>query len=88
VTVDQEVTAVLERAWRGGFSVQSQFFRDNAIIVALCASEGYITTLMTQDTFGKTWRLTPEGTQKLFEYRLAASTKENSKCTKDQTPKS
>lgn len=82
--VVKEVTAVLERAWRGGFTVQSQFFRDNPVIVALCASEGYITTLISQDTFGKTWRLTPEGTQKLYEYRLAASTKENSKCSTTQ----
>jgi hypothetical protein len=78
--VDQEVTEVLERAWRGGFTVQSQFFRDNPVIVALCASEGYITTLISQDAFGKTWRLTPEGTQKLYEYRLAASTKDKSQC--------
>ena len=73
-----QVTEVLEKAWAGGFSVQSQFFRDNAVIVALCASEGYITTIINQDSFGKIWRLTPEGTAKLFENRLYYSTKEKS----------
>ena len=74
----ERVTEVLEKAWAGGFSVQSQFFRDNPIYVALCASEGYISTIINQDRFGKIWRLTPEGTQKLYEYRLYLSTKGNS----------
>jgi hypothetical protein len=67
---------VLEKAWSGGFSIQSQFFRDYAVYVGLCASEGYITTLTGPRSFGKIWRLTPEGSQRLYEARLINTLKE------------
>jgi hypothetical protein len=59
---------VIERAWLNGISVQSNFFRDNAQLVAQCASMQYITT-ETVDGYSKYWRPTPSGVYKLFRER-------------------
>lgn len=57
---------VLDRAWRLGISLQSQFFRDHPKLVALAASLGLITTLDPQGNYGGVWRVTPEGCYQLF----------------------
>jgi hypothetical protein len=69
-TTGRRLTRVLEEAWTSGFSIQSNFYRNNAAYVALAASEGYITTIINKTTFGSIWRVTPEGCRKLFENRL------------------
>lgn len=69
------LTELLDLAWRKGFTVQSQFFRDNAITVALAASMGLITTLLPNSSYGSTWRITPKGLIEL--YKLIESEKES-----------
>jgi hypothetical protein len=56
----------LEKAWKGGISLQSQFFRDNPRQVALAASLGFITTLDPIGNYGGVWRITPTGCFQLF----------------------
>lgn len=52
---------VLDRAWRNPFSVSSTFARQGAFLVALAASEGFITTNCGEDTWGKRWLITELG---------------------------
>lgn len=66
-TTEEKLIEVLNKAWMGGIAVQSQFFRDNPSYVALAASEGLITTILTRDSFGGIWRITPRGCARLFE---------------------
>lgn len=56
----------LEKAWKGGIALQSQFFRDNPRLVALAASLGLITTLDPLGNYGGIWRITPNGCSQLF----------------------
>jgi hypothetical protein len=56
----------LEKAWKGGIALQSQFFRENPRLVALAASLGLITTLDPLGNYGGIWRVTPEGCSHLF----------------------
>ena len=51
----------LDRAWRKPFKVKSQFARDGAFYVALCASENFITTNIAEDTWGDRWAITEVG---------------------------
>jgi hypothetical protein len=73
----KKLTEVLEQSWAGGFSIQSDFARTHAPYVALAASEGFITTIISKERFGRIWRLTPEGSKKLYENRLYFSLKES-----------
>ena len=57
---------ILERAWKQGFSLQSQFFRDNSHLVGMAASQGLITTATPSGQFCGVWRITPEGCYDLF----------------------
>ena len=43
---------VLDRAWRRPFSIKSNFARTGAFHVALCASEGLISTNVGEDIWG------------------------------------
>jgi len=52
---------VLDRAWSTPFTVKSNFARDCAMHVALCASEGFISTAIDQDIWGNRWQITEEG---------------------------
>ena len=52
---------VLDRAWRTPFTVRSRFARDGAALVALAASEGFITTNFGDDTWGDKWLITEQG---------------------------
>lgn len=58
--VSDEVSAVVFRAWAGGFTVQSDFARENAVAVAEAACRGYITTNYN-NTHGRTWFVTQGG---------------------------
>jgi hypothetical protein len=44
-----------------GFTVQSDFARKHAGLVAKAAGLGFITTLINRNEWGTTWRPTPEG---------------------------
>ena len=52
---------VLDRAWRRPFSIKSNFARTGAFHVALCASEGLISTNVGEDIWGTKWVTTEIG---------------------------
>ena len=52
---------VLDRAWRSPFKIKSNFARESAMHVAICASEGLITTALEQDTWGDRWGINEDG---------------------------
>jgi len=52
---------VLDRAWSNPFTVKSNFARDCAMHVAVCASEGLISTLIDDDAWGNRWLITENG---------------------------
>jgi len=56
---------VLERAWKSGITLQSDFYRKNSLAVALCASLGHISTIDHEGDYGNVWRITPVGLQQL-----------------------
>lgn len=58
--VSDAVSAVVFRAWSGGFTVQSDFARENAVAVAEASCRGYITTNYN-NTYGRTWFVTQGG---------------------------
>jgi len=51
----------LDRAWRNPFTVKSDFAREGALHVAICASEGFITNKVETDTWGRKWLITEVG---------------------------
>lgn len=53
--------AILEKAWKGGFTVQSNYARAHCQTVAALASMGYITTQEGPGEWGRTWRITKSG---------------------------
>ncbi len=53
---------VLHRAWLGGISLQSDYARGNAVLVAYAASAGYLSTIdPASDSYGYFWRITSQG---------------------------
>jgi len=52
---------VLDRAWRQPFTLKSDFARTGAFHVALAASEGFISTKVDVETWGKRWLITEVG---------------------------
>ena len=52
---------VIDRSWRKPFTVKSDFARVGALHVAVAASEGFMTTKIDEDSWGKRWFITPEG---------------------------
>jgi len=52
---------ILDRAWRKPFTVSSKFARQNAFLVALCASEEFITTNCGEDVWGNRWLISEHG---------------------------
>ena len=52
---------VLDRAHLNPFTIQSNFAREAAQFVAICASEGLISVRLEEDTWGDRWLITPEG---------------------------
>ena len=55
---------------RGGVTIQSNFARENAVVVAALASLGWITTSEEGNvSFGNVWRVSLVGLLKLTEKR-------------------
>jgi hypothetical protein len=52
---------ILDRAWRSPFTIKSNFARDSAMHVAICASEGFISTALDEDCWGNRWGITEDG---------------------------
>jgi hypothetical protein len=61
--------AVVEEAWRGGFSIQGDFFRRFAPYCAMAASLALITTREEAGLFGRRWRVTNKGLRWLNEMK-------------------
>jgi hypothetical protein len=58
---DNRLTEVIQRAQSGGFSLQNDYARTNAQVVAMAASCGYITTEQKRGSFGRKWLATRKG---------------------------
>lgn len=65
--MEHEILTVVGEAWNRPFSTRSNFARDNAEVIAMCACLGYITTRLTSDAYGNTWKATAEGLALLDE---------------------
>ena len=65
--IEDRLAPILYEAWKSGFSVQSNFFRDNAGLVAMAASMQLITTRVTEGVYGSTWQITAKGIRLLNE---------------------
>lgn len=52
---------VCREAWHKGFKCKSKFARDNAEVVAICATEGLITTEIVLGVWGNTWMINDQG---------------------------
>lgn len=51
----------MDRAWRQPFKVGSRFARDGSILVAIAATEGWITNSVGDDGWGDKWLITELG---------------------------
>jgi len=52
---------VIDRAWRDPFKVGSRFSREGAMVIAIAASEGFITNNIGDDQWDDKWRITEIG---------------------------
>lgn len=52
---------VLDKAAREPFTVKSNFARDEAWYVAVCASQGLLSTEVDHEVFGNKWNITEVG---------------------------
>lgn len=57
----EELIDVLTEAWKRGFTVQSNFAREQAEVVAMAASLGFITTRVMPTVFSRNWQITSIG---------------------------
>ena len=55
------VYVTLKRARTNPFTTKSDYARYGADIIALCASEGLISTKVNEDSFGNRWMITEDG---------------------------
>lgn len=51
----------LDRSWRNPFTVKSDFAREGALHVAIAASEGFISTKIDAESWGRRWLITEVG---------------------------
>lgn len=57
---------VLTRAWVSPFRTQSDFARAAASVVAMAASDGFITTKIAAGLYSQSWKVTPKGLAHLY----------------------
>jgi hypothetical protein len=62
-----KLCALLDVAWREGFTVQSDLARQQAEVVAMAASLQLITTRVNRDVFSREWQITSKGLRWLNE---------------------
>jgi len=53
------------RAWQSPFRTKSDFARDHADLIAMAASDGLITTRVATGLYGRQWKITIAGLQRL-----------------------
>ena len=51
----------LDRARQSPFTTKSEFARYAADVIGICASEGLISTKLSEETYGKRWLMTEDG---------------------------
>lgn len=68
--VEKQLLAMLDYAWQEGFTVQSDYARRNAEVVAMAASLQLITTRVNRDVFSRQWQITAKGHRWLNEAKL------------------
>lgn len=68
--VAHKLKAVLDEAWQGNFTTKSDFARVEADWVAMAASLGFITVLITMTQCSRFWMITEEGLVALDEINL------------------
>ena len=56
-----DLSDVLLKAWRGGFSTKSRFAREYTNETAAAASLGFISTKIDSTSFGNKWFITKKG---------------------------
>jgi hypothetical protein len=54
----------------GPCSTKSNIARDNADLIAICSCEGWITVISPDGDYGREWRLTPTGIDRIFEKEM------------------
>lgn len=66
---DKHLLYVLQRIWTYAITTKSDLVREYADEVAEAAGRNFITTkvIPCRDLHGRLWKLTPEGTQFLFD---------------------
>jgi hypothetical protein len=57
---------VLTMAWVRPFKTKSDFARAHADIVAMAASDGFLTTRRATGLYDQSWRVTPSGLAHLY----------------------
>ena len=58
---------VLDEAWSKGFTIMSNYARQNSELVAMAASLQLITTRVNRDVFSRDWQITSKGLRWLNE---------------------
>jgi len=59
------LTKILGRAWAAPFTTKSDFAREYADLIAMAASDGYITTRRATGLYGNLWLITSRGMRHL-----------------------
>ena len=72
-TTGKKLTDILSRAWNAPFTTKSDFARENADLIAMAASDGFITTRIATGLYGRSWQITPKGLEHLFVLRGEAN---------------
>lgn len=67
---DAGLITVIHEAYKRGFSIASNFARENIAYVAMAASMQMITTKVTKDVYSREWRPTTMGLALLAEMEL------------------
>lgn len=68
--IEKDLVPVLMRAWQTGFTVQSDFARQNAHMVAMAASMQLVTNRVTEGVYSRDWQITAKGIRLLNELEL------------------
>lgn len=55
------LTDVLRAAWLSPFTTRGNFARENAELVAMSASDGFVTTRIAAGLYGNRWAITAAG---------------------------
>lgn len=68
-TTGKTLTSILARARNAPFRTKSDFARENANLIAMAASDGFITTRIATGLYGRDWLITAAGIQRLHLLR-------------------